>query len=90
MDFDLWEKLQHDAKRLELERNAKGKTLIECEQCGGTGLEREGYTDYDGNGSFWVPSINCKYCFMGFKEVPCTKEQKIAALEKLLEEAKNE
>lgn len=71
-------------------RRAKGRKLVICTKCKGSGKETEGYTDYDGSGSFWVSGTDCRYCRMGSVEIRCSKEEKISALEELLRQAKEE
>lgn len=64
---------------------SKGRKRVECKTCAGTGIKEQGFTDYDGSGSFYVPSTYCGHCGGGgTTEIKCSKQEKVDALRELL------
>lgn len=70
------------SKLTEIKLNAKGYKTVTCPLCKGTGIKQQGFTDYDGSGSFWVDSISCR-CGFGTVKTKCSKEKKVSALREL-------
>lgn len=91
MDYKInWEALRKDRIRRQLEKAANGFEDVECEYCNGTGVKREGFTDYDAHGSFWVETEHCRHCVFGQVEVPIELERRKLALKQLLKELDND
>jgi hypothetical protein len=84
-----WASVEEAAARVEHAANLGGKTRARCAQCNGKGHTAPGYTDYDGQGAFYVHPEYCTRCNGECSvEVPCSPDVEAAAVQREIDKLK--